>query len=83
MLRRSMRRLEMPSDERLLAWLTPSGSDFLAFFVAESAAQRRAPATRQFASPDEARQWVMNEAHAIGAPVAWISQDTVAAVAHH
>lgn len=73
----------MPSDERLLAWLTPGDRDCVAFFVAESAAHRRAPAMRHFASPDEARQWVMTEALAIRAPVSWIAQDAVPALIRH
>ncbi|HUN40609.1 MAG TPA: hypothetical protein VMU81_09985 [Acetobacteraceae bacterium] len=64
----------MPSDERLLAWIEPRGGDCLASFVAEHAAQRREPATRRFASPDQARQWVMQEAHALDAPVEWIAE---------
>ena len=64
----------MSSDERLLAWIEPRGGDCLASFVAESAAKQRAPATRQCTSQDEARQWVMKEADALRAPIAWITE---------
>jgi len=63
----------MPSDERLLGWIEPHDDGYLAAFVAEPEARRRAPATRQFRSPDEARQWVMTEARAVGAPVEWMA----------
>ena len=63
----------MPSDERLLGWIEPGDEGYLGAFVAKPEATRRAPATRQFPSPDEARQWVMNEAHAVGAPVEWLA----------
>lgn len=69
----------MRSGERLLAWLEPAEGQCLASFVAEAAAQWRAPASRNFASSDEARQWVMNEADAIHAPVEWIVQGAVPA----
>jgi len=67
----------MPSDERLLAWIEPHGGDCLVSFVAEPEAKRRAPAMRQCASQDEARQWVMREADAVRAPVEWIAKDSV------
>jgi len=63
----------MSSDERLLGWIEPHADGFLAAFVAKPEAERRAPATRQFRSPDEAREWVMTEAHAVGAPVEWLA----------
>lgn len=66
----------MSSDERLqlLAWIEPQGQNCLASFVAEAAARQRPPAVRRFASPDEARQWVMNEADAVRAPVKWLAE---------
>ena len=63
----------MPSDERLLGWIEPREDGYLAAFVAKPEADRRAPATRQFRSSDEARQWVMTEALAVGAPVEWLA----------
>jgi hypothetical protein len=63
----------MLSDERLLGWIESREGGYLAAFVASSEARRRAPATQQFRSPDEARQWVMKEAAAVGAPVEWLT----------
>ena len=67
-------KVTMPSDERLLGWIESRAGGYLAAFVAKPEAKRRAPATRQFGSPDEARQWVMKEAHAVGAPVEWLAE---------
>lgn len=69
----------MPSDERLVAWIEPHGSDFIASFVAASAAELRAPAVRQCASQEEARHWVTQEAAAICASVRWLADG----VEHH
>jgi len=66
-------KMTMPSDERLLGWIESREDGYLAAFVAKPEAKRRAPATRQFGSPDEARHWVMKEAHAVGAPVEWLA----------
>ena len=68
----------MSSEERLrlLAWIELRETDYLASFVAEAAAKQRTPAVRQFASQDEARQWVMKEADAIRAPVKWVPEGT-------
>jgi hypothetical protein len=44
--------------------------------IAESSAKQRAPAMRQFASLDEVRQWVMNEADAVRPAVEWITEGT-------
>ena len=67
----------MSSDEQLLAWVERRGGDYLASFVAEATAQQRAPAVRPFNSQVEARQWVMQEAHAVRASVKWINGGTV------
>jgi len=76
MLRRTRlhEKVTMPSDERLLGWIESREGGYLAAFVAKPEAKRRAPATRQFRSPDEARRWVMKEAHAVGAPVEWLAE---------
>ncbi len=73
----------MPSDDQLLAWIELRGGDYLASFVAESAAKLRAPAMRLFNSLDEARQWVMKEADAVHAPVRWIAEGTVDECTEH
>ena len=73
----------MPSNERLLAWIEPHGGDCLVSFVAESAAERRAPATRRCASRDEARQWVMQEADAVRAAVEWVAEGAIRDRAPH
>jgi hypothetical protein len=67
----------MPNSAKLLAWIEPCADDeFRAAFVA-SAAPERAPATRRCGSPDEARQWIADEAAALGAPVEWIERGAV------
>ena len=69
----------MSSDEQLrpLVWIEAYGNDCQASFVAEAAVKQRTPAVRRFASPDEARRWVMQEADAVRAPVEWIPQESV------
>lgn len=63
----------MPQRSKLLAWVEPMGNDaFLAAFVG-GAATARAPATQLCASPEEARQWVNNEAADFGLPVEWLT----------
>jgi hypothetical protein len=65
----------------LLAWIEPcDAGEFIGAFVGEGAlpdAHRdfpgRAPATRICSSPDEARQWVENQAAALDLPVKWVS----------
>jgi len=66
-------KVTMPSDGRLVGWIEPREDGYLAAFVAKREAKRRAPATRLFRSPDEARQWVVTEAQAVGAPVEWLA----------
>jgi hypothetical protein len=62
----------MPSGNKLLAWIeSRSGQEFTAAFVSAPTASRRRPATRSYASPDQARQWVEQEAAALGIPVEW------------
>jgi len=53
----------------LLAWLEPEDAAVKAAFVA--AGSDRPPATRRCGSPEEARQWVEDEAAAVGVPVTW------------
>jgi hypothetical protein len=68
---------DLPESSRLLAWIEPRDDEaFLAAFVGKPVADRRAPATQLFASPDEARQWIEHEAAALGLPVEWVSPDT-------
>jgi hypothetical protein len=65
----------------LLAWIEPCGADeFMGAFVGEGSAHDvhrhspgRAPATQLCSSPDEARQWVEDQAAAFGVPVKWLS----------
>jgi hypothetical protein len=63
----------MGLDESLLGWIEPHEGGYLGAFVAKSEAKRRAAATQQFRSLDEARQWVVREAEAVGAPVEWLT----------
>jgi hypothetical protein len=67
----------MPSSDRMIAWIEQRGGDCVAAFVAESTAERRAPAVRQFASRDEARRWVIQEADAVQASVEWVTDGAV------
>jgi hypothetical protein len=65
----------MPQSDELLAWIEPrTSNECLAAFVAAAAAAERAPATQLCATPDQARQWVEEEAAALGVSVAWVSR---------
>jgi hypothetical protein len=65
---------------RLRAWVERKpGGKFLAGFVGvvvtpdgRIAAADRAPATQVCRSPEEAREWIEDEASAFGLPVEWI-----------
>jgi hypothetical protein len=71
----------MKPSGNLLAWIEPRGTDrFMGAFVGEFAAPGasrhfpgRAPATQLCSSPDEARQWVEEQALAFGVPIKWVS----------
>lgn len=63
----------MPQRTKLLAWVEPRcDHEFVAAFVG-GGATRRAPATQLCASPEEARQWVEEEAAEFGLPVQWLA----------
>ena len=64
----------MPTSSKLLAWIVPSRDAYLAAVVGAGAVSSRAPATQLCSSPDEARQWVEEEAAAIGAPIEWLAR---------
>ena len=65
----------MPDRDKLLAWIEPRTSDeFLAAFVAAPLAAERAPATQLCSSPDDARQWVEEEAATLGVAIKWVSE---------
>jgi hypothetical protein len=71
----------MPEGDRLLAWLEPrEGDEVEAAFVAAAAKAERAPATQSCSSPREAKQWVEDEAAALGAPVEWLDRPPVGRV---
>ena len=58
----------------LLAWIQPGDRDeFLAAFVGADAAAIREPATQQCSSAEEARQWVEDQAAALGVAVEWVN----------
>ncbi len=60
---------------KLLAWVEPRDGDvFLAALVGEDAADIRAPATQLCASHRAARQWIEDEAAALGLPVRWLTR---------
>ena len=62
----------MSQKSKLLAWVEPRGDQaFLAAFVS-GAATERLPATQLCTSPDDARQWIEDEAATLGLPVEWL-----------
>lgn len=70
-------------DGRLRAWLEIGAGrhGVVAAFVGmpgeSDTPLERLPATRLFASPDEARRWVESEARACGEiPIEWVEGDT-------
>jgi hypothetical protein len=72
----------MTPDGKLLAWIERRGADeFVAAFVGEGAARGspthpagRAPATKLCLSPEDARQWIEDQAAALDLPVKWVSK---------
>jgi hypothetical protein len=70
----------MATSGRLRAWIERQpGGRFLAGFVGvvvtpdgHVAVANRAPATQVHRSPEEAREWVEDEATAFGVPVEWV-----------
>jgi hypothetical protein len=70
----------MTQNGKLRAWVERKpGGKFLAGFVGvvvtpdgRMAAANRAPATQVCRSPEEAREWVEDEASAFGLPVEWV-----------
>ena len=63
----------MPQRSKLLAWVEARrDEEFVAAFVG-GAATKRAPATQICASPEEARQWIEDEAAEFGLPVEWVN----------
>jgi hypothetical protein len=70
----------MTQSGRLRAWIERRpGGNFVAGFVGvvvtpdgRMAAANRAPATHVCRSPEEAREWVEDEATAFGLPVEWV-----------
>jgi hypothetical protein len=73
--------LSVLPGESLVAWIERCGTaDFVGAFVGEGAVPGatpnfpgRAPATRHCVSPDEARQWIEQEAAAFGVPIKWMN----------
>jgi hypothetical protein len=65
----------MPLRGKLVAWITlRREEEFLASIVGGGALPDRAPATQLCSSSDEARQWIEDQAAALGLPVAWMSE---------
>jgi hypothetical protein len=64
----------VPVDCKLLAWIVPTRDEFLAAIVGADAASYRAPATQLCSTHAEARQWVEDEAAAIGVPIEWLAR---------
>jgi hypothetical protein len=70
----------MALNGNLLAWIERCGTDaFVGAFVGEAetpgahrASPGRAPATRLCSSPEEARQWVTNQAAELDLPIKWV-----------
>ncbi len=67
--------------ESLLAWIERcDGGEFVGAFVGEGAVPGaipnfagRAPATRRYPTPDQARRWIENEAAAFDLPIKWVT----------
>jgi hypothetical protein len=58
---------------KLLAWIEPRDyGEFVAAFVGAAAARERVPATQPFLSRAEARQWIEDQAAALGLPIEWV-----------
>ncbi|HWA80072.1 MAG TPA: hypothetical protein VG848_07145 [Acetobacteraceae bacterium] len=57
----------------LLAWIERRDDEFLAALVGAPVADIRAPATRLCPSPAKARQWIEDEAAALGLPIQWLA----------
>jgi hypothetical protein len=69
----------MPSSGTLVAWIELRGDDqCLAAFVGAYGPRRvptgRAPATQLCSSQADARQWVEDQATALGLPVEWLAE---------
>lgn len=64
----------MVGSGKLLAWIVPHGDEFVAALVGSAAVRSRAPATQVCPSQLDARQWVEEEAAAVGLPVEWIDE---------
>jgi hypothetical protein len=63
----------MTPSGQLLAWIERSGTgEFRGAFVGDGA-RNRLPATQACSSIDEAREWVVEEAAALGVPVKWLA----------
>jgi hypothetical protein len=66
----------------LLAWINPcKAGEFVAAFIGEGAVPGaykdfpgRSPATQFCSSPDEARQWIEDQAAALDLPVKWVRE---------
>jgi hypothetical protein len=64
----------MPVGSKLLAWIVPRRDEYVAAIVGAGAVSSRAPATQLCSSRDEARQWIEDEAAAIGVPIEWLAR---------
>jgi hypothetical protein len=72
----------MPLEGHLIAWIEARGSDgYVGAFVGEGATAGvrkdfpgRSPARYVCSSPDEAQQWIEDQASALDLPVKWVSQ---------
>jgi hypothetical protein len=72
----------MKPSGKLLAWIRPrSAGEFIGAFVGEGATPGalkdfagREPAARVCGSPDEARQWIEDQAAAFALPIEWVSE---------
>lgn len=76
--------MSISHGESLLAWIERCGAaEFVGAFVGEGAVPGaipdfpgREPAMRRCFSPDEARQWIEQEAAAFGVPIKWVNHIT-------
>jgi len=65
----------MTDSDKLIAWVEVRERDeVLAAFVGAPAVNRRGPATLLCSTTEDARQWVEEEASALGVEVKWIDK---------
>ena len=65
----------MPMRGKLLAWIERRSDNAFLVSLVGGAAPQREPAKRLCNSPDQARQWVEEQAAALDLPIEWLPGD--------